>query len=96
VKTETVTRFVAFDDTRFDKEEDCLRHEKSNVANRLVGLTIEQVVAAQSRQDKDLADAIEAVASKIRRARLADGELKRKRKAKVVAQGEPEPKRDAA
>lgn len=47
---------------------------------RLVGLTIEQVEAALSRADPELADAIEQVGSRIARARLDAGEKRHERR----------------
>ena len=79
----TVTKFEAFTGETFDTEAECKAHEKANVHRRFVGLTQEQVDAALSRADVELADAFEVVGSKISRARIAEGNLKRERRAGV-------------
>lgn len=71
-----VTRWEAFDGVPFPTESECRAYEKKCAHIRLVGLSIEQVEAALSRADLELADAIEVVGSRISRARLDAGERK--------------------
>ena len=78
-----VVQFESFDGSRFDSEAECRSHEAGLSHMRLVGLTAEQVAAAVSRADTDLADAIEAVGAKIARARRESGDLRRERKGKT-------------
>lgn len=77
-----VTKFEAFDGSSFDSEEECKSHEASNPHLRLVGLDSADIDLAIERREGfvELADAIEAVAAKIARARRAGGQLKRKPK----------------
>ncbi len=84
----TITKFESFDGKVFDDEATCKRHERENAGAQLVGLTIEQVQKAITREDAALGDAIEALASKIRQARLDAGDRKR---APRQAKGEPSP-----
>ena len=74
-----VTKFQAFTGDVFDTETECRAHEKANVNRRFVGLTLDQVEAALSRADVELAGAFEVVGAKIARERLADGVRKRER-----------------
>lgn len=80
MRTELVTQYVAFDGQRFKDAATCRAYERDNVHLQLVGLTVEQVTAAMTRTDIELADALELVGDAIKRARLDSGELKRKRK----------------
>jgi hypothetical protein len=82
-----VTQFEAFDVQRFDSESECKTHEGGLSHMRLVGLTAEDIEDAISRDNVDLADAIEAVGAKIARARRESGDLRRERKGKI--QGPP-------
>lgn len=96
----TITQYQAFDGKMFDAIEQCKAHEDAHVESRLVGLTIEQVRAALARHKdhRDLADAIEAVGSKIANARREAGELRAVRKPKpeapAVPAAEPAPPAD--
>jgi hypothetical protein len=76
----TRTVYESFDGRAFDTAAECRAHERENVHLALVGLTIEQVDAALSRDNKHLGDAIEAVALRIRQKRIEDGDLKRARR----------------
>jgi hypothetical protein len=78
-----VTQYESFDGKRFDTEAECRSHEAGLSHMRLVGLTIEQVVAAIARTDAELALAIEYVGAKIARARRESGDLRRERKGKT-------------
>jgi len=80
MKIVTTTNYVAFDGVPHPTEAECRAYEKRLAHIRLVGLTIEQVEAALSRTDPELADAIEVIGSRIARARLADGDRKHERK----------------
>jgi ABC-type taurine transport system substrate-binding protein len=73
-------KFLAFDGKVFETVEECAAHEAAKPEARVVGLTPEQVAAALARTDIDLADAFEAIGSKIARARRESGDLKRTRK----------------
>ena len=81
--------YVAFDDKPFESAEACKAYEAQHVETRLVGLTIEQVRAALSREDPDLADAIETVGNRIVRERREAGDLRRGKKATVEDVREP-------
>ena len=78
MKTKTV--YVAFDDAEFDTADGCKAHEAAHVETRLVGLSIEQVQAALSREDLELADAFEAIGNRIAKARREAGDMRRGRK----------------
>ena len=73
-------KFLAFDGKIFETVEECAAHEAARPEARVVGLTADQVAAALARTDVDLADAFEALGSKIARARRESGDLKRTRK----------------
>lgn len=77
-----VQKFQAFDGVEFNSEADCRAYEKRNAHQRLVGLSIDQVEAALSGADAELADAIEILGAKIGRDRREKGDLKRVRGAK--------------
>ena len=74
----TVTRFTADDGETFDTAEACKAHEAEAVTKKLVGLTLEQIVAAIDRKDIPLATALEEIGARCNRARLAAGEVRRK------------------
>ena len=84
MKRVTTEQWIAFDGVPFPfdpateaaAKASCRAYEKRLAHVRLVGLTIEQVEAALSRADPELADAIEVVGSRIARARLDAGEQK--------------------
>ena len=80
------TRMVyeAFDGTPFNTEAECRAHEKRFAHGRLVGLTVDQLEAALSGVDAELADAIEVVGAKIGRDRRERGEMKRERSSKSL------------
>ena len=79
MKTRTI--YEAFDGQTFESAEACKAHEAAHVETRLIGLTLEQVRAAITREDVELADAFEKVGSRIAKARIDAGELRRGRKA---------------
>ena len=72
--------YVAFDGEKFETADECKAYEANNFAVRLVGLTIEQVKDALSREDAELADAFEKAGNQIAKARRESGEFKRTRK----------------
>lgn len=88
MKRVVTEQWVAFDGVPFPigaagedaAETACRAYERRLAHMRLVGLTIEQVEAALSRADPELADAFEVIGSRIARARLAAGEQKYERK----------------
>lgn len=77
---ERVDAWKAFTGTVFPTQEACLAHEREQAHVRLVGLTLEQVMAAIERRDLELADAIEVVGTRIANDRREAGEFKRQRK----------------
>ena len=79
MKTRTI--YEAFDGQTFDNADACKAHEAAHVETRLIGLSLEQVRAAITREDVELADAFEKVGSRIAKARIDAGELRRGRKA---------------
>lgn len=84
-----VELFEAFDGERFPTAEACRAHEAQHVEGRLVGLTLEQIKAASSREDVELADAIEEIGARIARARRASGEMRRGSARTGEAKAEP-------
>lgn len=68
-----VIRYEAFDGMPFATEAECRAYERKCAHIRLVGLSIEDVEAALTRADLDLAEAIEEVARRIKRIRLGKG-----------------------
>lgn len=72
-----VTKYIAFDGVTHATESECRAYEAKLAHVRLVDLKIEQIEAALSGSDPDLADAIEQIGSRIGRARRERGELKR-------------------
>jgi hypothetical protein len=84
-------KFLAFDGKIFETIEECAAHEAARPEARVVGLTADQVAAALARTDVDLADAFEALGSKIARARRESGDLKRTRKSNGAAESADEP-----
>jgi hypothetical protein len=79
MKTEQRTIFVARDGSEFLTEAQCRSHERKTSGDALIGLTQAQVEAARTREDPELAEAIEAFGYELRRARQASGQLKRRR-----------------
>lgn len=77
---ERIDCWKAFTGIVFPTQEACLSHEREQVHVRLVGLTLEQVMAAIERRDLELADAIEVVGTRIANDRREAGEFKRQRK----------------
>lgn len=75
---ESETRWVAFDKVEFRHEADCRVYERKNAHKRLIGLKAEQVDRALSGEDVEIAEAIEIVGQRIRRARHERGDLRRK------------------
>ena len=85
-----VTFYVSFDGKNFISETECASYEEANAAVLcLVGLTLEQVLAAVDRRDTDLADAIEALGNKIARARREGGDSKRELSADAKPELDP-------
>jgi len=80
--------FKAFTGVVFPTEADCRAHEREMAHRRLIGLTEEQVMAAVERRDVELAEAIEAVGTKIAADRRAAGEFRRARNGAKEAGGE--------
>lgn len=80
MKIETRTVYIAFDGARFDSEAECAAYERLHSGSRVAGLTEAEIAAAIAGDNREVADAIEAVAKKVRDARIARGELKRKPK----------------
>lgn len=80
MKIETRSIYVAFDGAEFPTEHACLAHEREHAGGRLVGLSSEQIAAALTGADRDLAQAIEDAAHRIRKGRYERGELKRQRR----------------
>ncbi len=78
-----IVQWLSFDGETFDDEGKCKAHEESISWRRLIGLTEEQVQAAISREDTELADALEQIGTAIARARRGAGELKRARRLKT-------------
>lgn len=92
MKTRTV--YDAFDNTVFNSQEECRAYEAQHGEMRLVGLNIDQVRAAISREDVELADAFEEIGSRIARTRRDAGDLRRGKKAVEApreVEGEPQP-----
>ena len=85
----TVTTYIADDGTNFETPEACKAHEEKAIWRQLVGRTDEEIQAGISREDVELADAIEALGRKIAVTRLESGE--RRRRAKGSADGAPAP-----
>jgi hypothetical protein len=61
-------------------ESEIIAHEPRSLAQRLAGLTVEQIEAALARKDSGLSEAIEAAGTQIARARRDAGDLKRRPK----------------
>lgn len=91
MKEIVTTTYEAFDGARFATASECRAHERERSHLLLVNLTLEQVEAAMSRKDADLADAIELCGLKINRERRADGDLKRQRQPKPASETPSEP-----
>lgn len=89
MKRVTITKYESFDGRVFDSEEECRTHEKDNLHFRLASLTSEQVLAALNREDATLAELFEQAGDRIKKARLASGDLKRKRQSKITETSTP-------
>jgi|HubBroStandDraft_3_1064219.scaffolds.fasta_scaffold347709_1 hypothetical protein len=72
--------WVAHDGTEFGTEAQCRAYERQNCGARLIGLTAEQIEAARTLADPELADAFTAFYYELRKARQASGQLKRRRR----------------
>lgn len=83
MKIETRTVYVSFDDKEFGTEAACAAYERLHSGARLVGLTEKDIADAISGESREIGDALEAFAKKVRDARLERGELKRERKPKA-------------
>lgn len=77
MKTITGQIHVAFDGSPFVSEIACREYENGHWHKQLVGLTLDQVLAALDRQDTDLADAFERAARKIASRRREQGETRK-------------------
>jgi len=77
-----LTKYSAFDGVEFYNETECRNYEAKLAHVRLINLSIEQIEAALSGADPDLADCIERIGAKIGHARRDRGELRHQRKAK--------------
>ena len=95
MKTVQRTIYLSFDGVEFETATDCREWERDNAGKRLVALTAEQVEAALTRADPELADAIETVGERIKRKRLDDGDYKR-RPSGVVQESVGSEEEDAA
>jgi hypothetical protein len=89
MRTEQRTIFVARDGSEFLTEPQCRAHERKTCGEALIGLTEAQVEAARTREDAELAEAIENFGYELRKARQASGQLKRRRSPR------PKPETDA-
>jgi len=72
MRQETVTVWVAWDETTHDTEAKCAAYERSILWKRLVGLTAEQVQAAltyDTTEGKEIGDVIATLGSRIYDAR---------------------------
>ena len=81
MKTRTI--YLSFDEQEFDSAEACRAYEAAHVETRLVGLTPEQIRSAVTREDTDLANAIEEIGKRITKARLDAGDHRRGKKTAV-------------
>jgi hypothetical protein len=70
MKRVVTEQWIAFDGVTHSTEADCRAYERRVAHIRMVGLKIEDVEAALSRADLDLAEAFEEVARRIKRIRL--------------------------
>jgi len=70
-----LTKYAAFDGVLHATEAECRAYERRVAHIRMVGLKVEDVEAALTRADLDLADAFEEVATRIKRVRLASGKM---------------------
>lgn len=77
-----VEKWAAFDGVEFYNEAECKAYEVKLAHIRLVNLSVEQIEAALSGADPDLADAIEQIGARIGRARRERGELRHQRRGK--------------
>ena len=82
IKEVTITRFVAFDGSEHVTRELAEDHELKNPQNRLANLSPQEISAAISREDPDLADVFERVGRMCAEKRRAFGDLRRITKAR--------------
>jgi hypothetical protein len=90
----TITKYEAFDGVEFASEDECRAHERKLSHARLVGLTREQVEAAMTREDVELADVFEIVGSRIAALRRSQGSFRRVRNGHIeegVQKRSPDP-----
>jgi hypothetical protein len=90
MKTETRTVYVSFDDKEFGTEAACAAYERLHSGARLVGMTEKDIADAISGENREIGAALEAIAKKVRDARLARGDSKRPRKPKGEGEANPE------
>lgn len=86
-----ITKYLSFDGIEFPDADACRRHEAENFAARLVGLTAEQVAAALTREDPELAEGFETAGKVIRELRIKAGDLKRARNGEGLRKGAAPP-----
>jgi hypothetical protein len=77
-------------------ESEIVSHEPRTLAQRLAGLTVDQIEAALARRDSALSEAIEAAGTQIARARRDAGDLKRRPKGTPTGDGSATPVVEAA
>lgn len=86
-----ITKFVTDDGKEFYNPDDARAHEDAATFGALIGLKEDDIAAALSRQNIQLADAFEKIGSRIAKKRLADGEKRRERRAKDATATTQEP-----
>lgn len=77
MKTIQATAYEAFDFTRFATESECREYEALNVHKRLASKTAEQIFAALTYADIDIAEALEQAGEQCKRARIKAGDYRR-------------------
>lgn len=86
--------FWSFDGIKFLNAEKCLKHENSirasGLLERVSGLTVDHVSSALTREDVELADALEKIGAIIAKVRRASGAMRRVRPSKAAPAGSVE------
>lgn len=80
-----ITRYAAEDGKEFDTLEEAKRHEQLLSFEALVGLDPEDIEEALAGKAPTIAEAFEKIGARLAKQRLAAGDRKRERKAKVAA-----------
>lgn len=88
MKTKTTISYESFDGLLFESADACKKHEDAHIESRFVGLTLEQLHAAATRQDAELADAFEKFGNQLASARRESGDLRRRPSKREAAPGE--------